>query len=130
MAELFSIFGRLKNNVTCFFYKKDFHKQHQAEIYSEIITVSGIKRSQNKKYSKYKNCWIKSITAAKFSHWWKAVYTPPLSKDTPPVPPPPPPPLPCLKTLPLSTPTPTPPPIFTRKSWSPFYDFWKIWTPL
>ena len=84
MAELFSIFGRLKNNVTCFFYKKDFHKQHQAEIYSEIITVSGIKRSQNKKYSKYKNCWIKSITAAKFSHWWKALYTPPLSKDTPP----------------------------------------------
>ena len=28
----FFIFRRLKNNITCFFYKKCFDKQHQAEI--------------------------------------------------------------------------------------------------
>ena len=28
----FFIFRRLKNNVTCFFYKKYFYKQHPAEI--------------------------------------------------------------------------------------------------
>ena len=39
----FFIFRRPKYNVTCFFYK-----QHQAEIESEIITISSIKRSQNK----------------------------------------------------------------------------------
>ena len=46
------------NNITCFFYKKYFYKQHQAEIYSEIITVSSNKRSQNKiktKINKDKN---------------------------------------------------------------------------
>ena len=29
----FFIFRKLKNKVTCFFYKKYFYKQHQAEIY-------------------------------------------------------------------------------------------------
>ena len=46
------------NNITCFFYIKYFYKQHQAEIYSEIITVSSNKRSQNKiktKINKDKN---------------------------------------------------------------------------
>ena len=46
----FFIFRRLKNNVT--YFKQHFYKQHQAEIWSEIVKISSIKRS--KTHSKWK----------------------------------------------------------------------------
>ena len=61
-------FRRLRNNFACFF---DFYKQHQAEIWFEILIISGIKRS-----SKKKTCWVNSIIATKFIYyWWKSVLT-------------------------------------------------------
>ena len=44
----FFMFRRLQNNITCFFWKKHFYKQQQAEIRHEIITASNIKRRQKK----------------------------------------------------------------------------------
>ena len=41
----FFMFRRLQNNITCLFANKHFYKQHQAEIWLEIITISGIKMS-------------------------------------------------------------------------------------
>ena len=59
----FFIFKRLKNNITCFFYKQHFYKQHLVEIQTKIVTIPSIKRSQKKnEHSKWKACWVKSIT--------------------------------------------------------------------
>ena len=37
------MFRNLQNNITGFLYKQHFYKQRQAQIWSEIITVLGIK---------------------------------------------------------------------------------------
>ena len=67
----------LKNKNTCFFYKQHFYQKHQAEILSEIITISSIKRSQKKyKHFKWKTCWVKSVAATKYIHFWEVVLTP------------------------------------------------------
>ena len=60
-----------------FFYKENFYMQHQTEIWLEIITISGIKRSSKKKKNnnnnnnncKWKTYWVKSIIATKFIHY-------------------------------------------------------------
>ena len=55
----FFIFRRLGKKV-CFFYEQHFYKQHQAEIWSEIITISSIKKAKRKrKLSKRKTYWLK-----------------------------------------------------------------------
>ena len=52
------MFRRLQNNITCFSCKKNFYKQHQAEISFEIMLTSGIKRSQKKTLlSKEHSCY-------------------------------------------------------------------------
>ena len=107
----FFIFRRLKSNVTCFFKKQHFYKQHLAEIQSERVVFSSIKSSQKKnKHFKWKTCWIKSITPKKFiPYYWKAVL--PLYIDTFP---------PIWTTLTF----------FTRQSWpSPSMIFQKFQLP-
>ena len=76
--SFFFVFRKLKNNVTWFFFiKKHFSKQHEVEIWSKIIILN-IKMIQNKnKRSKWKSCWVKSITATEsMHHQWKALLTP------------------------------------------------------
>ena len=64
----FFIFRRLENNVTSFFYKQHFYKQQQAEIWSEIIYYK-YQNEFNDKYSKWKTCWVKDITATIPPKW-------------------------------------------------------------
>ena len=37
------MFRRQQKKIACYFCKKHFHKQHQAEIWFERLTISGIK---------------------------------------------------------------------------------------
>ena len=39
---------RLQNKISCYFCRKNFYKQHQAEIWYEIITISGTKGLKRK----------------------------------------------------------------------------------
>ena len=94
----FFICWRLKN-VTGFFISSTFVSNSRLMIWSEIITVLSIKRSQKKnKHSERKTYWVKCISATKSIHYQlKALPTPPFHGQ------------PLLYGLPR---------IFTRKSWS------------
>ena len=68
---IFFYLEETKNNVTCFFYKQHFHKQHQVDVWSKIITI---KRTEKSKH--WNICWVKSITAIKSIHYqWKVLPT-------------------------------------------------------
>ena len=73
--SFFFIFRRLKKNVICFFNRQHFSKQHHAVIWSKIITILCIKmRRKKNKHSKWKSCWVKSISATKsIRYQWKAL---------------------------------------------------------
>ena len=65
----FFMFRRLQNNIKCFSISNTFIYIKKAEIWFEIITISGIKRSIKKnKYCKWKTCWVKNIIATKSIH--------------------------------------------------------------
>ena len=80
----FFMFRRLQNNILCFFYKQHFYIHQQAEIWFEIIIISGIKRSwKTNKYSKWKICWVNSIVATKFIQNPSKAVSPPSTDTTP-----------------------------------------------
>ena len=110
------IFRRLKNNVTYFFYKQQFYKQHLGEIWFGIVAILRIKRSQKKnKRCNWKTRWVKSITSTKsLPYKWKVMLTP-FTIDHPPIWPP-------------HTHTPTP--ILSKIYITLFYDFSKLLTLL
>ena len=60
----FFMFRRLQN-ITCFFVKTYLCKQHPAQIWLEIITVFGIKKSWKENKHKWKTCQLNNIIAAK-----------------------------------------------------------------
>lgn len=76
----FFMFGRVTNNVKCFFIVNTY-KQHQAEIRFELKVISGIERSLKKnKHFKWKISRVKSIIASKSLHYQgKTVLTTPTS---------------------------------------------------
>ena len=102
-GKVISSFLEGKNHRYMLFYKQHFYNQHQAENWSEIITMPCIRSQKKNKHPKWKTCSVKrsllrhsyiiNETCSAYPVFYRHV-------------------------LPIWT-----NPIFTGKSWFPFYDF-------